>query len=78
AYVRPHDIDISLIPQQSSLPVVVKQVRAIGSVVRLEAAIGQDGETVEIELSRERFNLTPVAVGDKVFIRPHQIKVFEA
>ncbi len=78
AYVRPHDIDISLIPQQSSLPVVVKQVRAIGSVVRLEAAIGQDGETVEIELSRERFNLTPVAVGDEVFIRPRQIKLFEA
>ncbi|RFC32637.1 MAG: sulfate transport system ATP-binding protein [Candidatus Nitrotoga sp. MKT] len=78
AYVRPHDIDISLIPQQSSLPVVVKQVRAIGSVVRLEAAIGQDGEVVEIELSRERFNLTPVAVGDEVFIRPRQIKVFEA
>ena len=78
AYVRPHDIDISLIPQQSSLPVVVKQVRAIGSVVRLEAAIGQDGEVVEIELSRERFNLTPVAVGDEVFIRPRQIKLFEA
>lgn len=78
AYVRPHDIDISLIPQQSSLPVVVKQVRAIGSVVRLEAAIGQDGETVEIELSRERFNITPVTVGDEVFIRPRQIKVFEA
>ena len=78
AYVRPHDIDISLLPQQSSLPVVVKQVRAIGSVVRLEAAIGQDGEVVEIELSRERFNLTPVAVGDEVFIRPRQIKLFEA
>lgn len=77
AYVRPHDIDISLIPQQSSLPVIVKQVRAIGSVVRLEAAIGQDGEVVEIELSRERFNLTPVALGDEVFIRPRQIKLFE-
>jgi sulfate transport system ATP-binding protein len=77
AYVRPHDIDISLIPQQSSLPVVVKQVRAIGSVVRLEAAIGQDGEVVEIELSRERFNIAPVSVGDEIFIRPRQIKLFE-
>ncbi|RFC32294.1 MAG: sulfate transport system ATP-binding protein [Candidatus Nitrotoga sp. SPKER] len=77
AYVRPHDIDISLIPQHSSLPVVVKQVRAIGSVVRLEAVIGHDGEVVEIELSRERFNLTPVAVGDEIFIRPRQIKLFE-
>jgi sulfate transport system ATP-binding protein len=77
AYVRPHDIDISLIPQQSSLSVVVKQVRAVGSVVRLEAAIGQDGEVVEIKLSRERFNLTPVAVGDEIFIRPRQIKLFE-
>ena len=77
AYVRPHDIDISLIPQQSSLPVVVKQVRAVGSVVRLEVAIGQEGEVVEIELSRERFNITPVAVGDEVFIRPRQIKLFE-
>jgi len=60
------------------MPVVVKQVRVIGSVVRLEATIWQDGEVVEIELSRERFNLTPVAVGDEVFIRPRQIKLFEA
>lgn len=77
AYVRPHDIDISLIPQQSSLPVIIRQARAIGSVVRLEAAIQQDGEIIEIELSRERFSTVPVSAGDTVFIRPRQIKLFQ-
>ena len=77
AYVRPHDIDISIMPQQSSLPVIIKQVRAIGSMVKLEAAVQPDGEVVEIELSRERFDSAPVGAGDEVFIRPRQIKLFE-
>jgi sulfate transport system ATP-binding protein len=78
AYVRPHDIDISRIAQDdTALPVEVKLVRAIGSIVRVEVALGSGSEFIEIELSRERFDAAPLVSGDKVFIRPRQFKVFE-
>ena len=78
AYVRPHDIDISTTPQDdTALPVEVKLVRAIGSVVRVEVVADGGSEFIEIELSRERFDAAPLASGDKVFIRPRQFRVFE-
>lgn len=78
AYVRPHDIDISSTPQDdTALPVEVKLVRAIGSIVRVEVSTDGSSELIEIELSRERFDAAPLANGDKVFIRPRQFRVFE-
>jgi len=78
AYVRPHDIDISATPQDgTALPVEVKLVRAIGSVVRVEVVADGSSEFIEIELSRERFDAAPLCEGDKVFIRPRQFRVFE-
>jgi sulfate transport system ATP-binding protein len=79
AYVRPHDIDISITPQDdTALPVEVKLVRAIGSIVRVEVAADGSSELIEIELSRERFDTAPLSAGDKVFIRPRQYRVFES
>lgn len=77
AYVRPHDIDISATPQDATaLPVEVKLVRAIGSVVHVEVMADGSSEFIEIELSRERFSAAPLAHGDKVFIRPRHYSVF--
>jgi sulfate transport system ATP-binding protein len=79
AFVRPHDIDISRVPQDdTALAAQVKIVRALGSVVRLEAAAEGSSEIIEIELSRERFDSAPFAGGDQVFLRPRQIRIFEA
>ena len=65
-------------PQDNtSLAVEVKLVRAIGSVVRVEVAADGSSEFIEIELSRERFDAAPLAIGDKAFIRPRQFRVFE-
>jgi len=77
AYVRPHDIEISRIQQNNNaLQVEVKLVRAIGSVVRVEVATEGSSEFIEIELSRERFDTSPLVNGDKIFIRPRQFRVF--
>ncbi len=78
AYVRPHDIDISVSAQdETSLPVVVNLVRAIGAIVRVEVEIDGSHELIEIELSRERFDAAPLACGDRVYIRPRQFRVFQ-
>jgi sulfate transport system ATP-binding protein len=79
AYVRPHDIDISRVAQDdTALPVEVKLVRAIGSVVRVEVVADGSTEFIEIELSRERFDGSPLVNGDRVFIRPRQFRIFES
>jgi sulfate transport system ATP-binding protein len=78
AYVRPHDIDISITPQDdTALAVEVQLVRAIGSIVRVEVSADGSSEFIEIELSRERYESAPVKEGDKVYIRPRQLRVFE-
>jgi len=78
AYVRPHDIDISITPQDdTALPVEVKLVRAIGSIVRVEVSADGSSEFIEIELSRERFDTAPLVTGDKAYIQPRQFRVFD-
>ncbi|MEW6561618.1 MAG: sulfate ABC transporter ATP-binding protein [Pseudomonadota bacterium] len=77
AYVRPHDIDIALTPQDhSALPADVQQVRAVGPFVRIEAA-DTNGELIEIELSRERYDTQPLQPGTRIYLKPRQIRVFE-
>jgi hypothetical protein len=43
----------------------------------VEVAVDGSSEFIEIELSRERFDTSPLAIGDKAFIRPRQFRVFE-
>ncbi len=77
AYVRPHDIEISATPQDAtSLPAQIRQVRPLGPTVRLEAAAEGISETIEIELSRERYASAPLACGDRVYLRPRRVRVF--
>jgi len=76
--LKQHDIRISLNAQDNTLlPVGVKLVRAISSIVRVEVAVNSSSEFIKIDLSRERFDTAPLANGDKAFIRPRQFKVFE-
>jgi len=49
--------------------------RAIGSVVRVKVAADSNRESIEIELSRNRFDAVSPAHGDKAFIRPRQIRI---
>lgn len=78
AFVRPHDIEISRIRQDAmALSAQIRQVRPLGSVVRLEAEASGSSEIIEIELSRERFDSAPYAGGEHVYLRPRQVKVFE-
>ena len=55
-------------PQAAAVP--------IGPVVRVELQHG--GEIVEVELSRERHESLQLAVGQAVWFRPRQMRVFGA
>ena len=76
AFVRPHDIDITRQAADGALQATVAHVHPIGPVVRVELQHG--GEIVEVELSRERHESLQLAVGQAVWFRPRQMRVFGA
>jgi sulfate transport system ATP-binding protein len=76
AYVRPHDIELSRQALDEALTGTVEEVRRLGGLVRLVLRHGE--EAVEVELSRERYLSEPVQVGETVYFRPRQARVFLA
>jgi sulfate transport system ATP-binding protein len=76
AYIRPQDIDI--VRELNDTPLidaVVGPIQAVGPVVRLELAT-PNGETVEAELTRDRFRQLELREGEPVYVRPRQLRLF--
>ena len=79
AYVRPHDIEIERrAGGEGALPATISQVRAIGPIVRLELNQPHSGETIEVELTQERYQAEKFTTSEQVFIRPKHMRVFLA
>ncbi|NMG45636.1 sulfate ABC transporter ATP-binding protein [Aromatoleum toluvorans] len=76
AFVRPHDIELDVAPLKGGMTAGVLHVHRIGPVVRVE--LEHDGETIEVELTRERAASLDLSVGKTVWIKPRQAKVFAA
>lgn len=76
AFVRPHDIDIEHSPVVGGLEAQVQDVHPIGPVVRVELAHGE--ELIEVELTRERADELALIKGQRVWLKPRQVKVFAA
>jgi sulfate transport system ATP-binding protein len=78
AYVRPHDIE--LLPaeagSEAGVSAIVRHVRAVGPVVRLELENASNGEPIEVELPHDRYIAQRVDIGERVLIRARQMKVF--
>lgn len=76
-YVRPHDIIVQKTQgNQPVLAATVSHIHALGPLVRLELVRAPKGETVEAELTRERFRELQISAGDAVFFRPRNMRVF--
>jgi sulfate/thiosulfate transport system ATP-binding protein len=78
ALIRPHEIDIGSEP--GGWPAVVRDVRVIGPIVRVElCADGQPiHEPLEAEISRERFEAERFHPGQKVGVRFRRWQVYPA
>ncbi len=76
-YVRPHDVEISLEPvPNGSIETVVKFVRAVGPVVRVELERRDEGGLIEAEISHERYKAVPVRPGDTAYVGVRNPRVF--
>ena len=76
--VRPHEIDIGA--ESVGWPAVVRDVRVIGPIVRVElCALGQPAhEALEAEVSREQFEAQRYHVGQKVGVRFRRWQLYPA
>jgi len=77
AYVRSHDIEIERTPQDStSLKSEIKHIQKLGPSVRVTLAIDGSDEFIEAELTRDVYQSLGLQQGERVYVRPRQVRVF--
>ncbi|XRD24429.1 sulfate ABC transporter ATP-binding protein [Lysinibacillus fusiformis] len=75
-YVRPHDIQIEKASIPGTVPVKINHIHLLGTIVQIELRREDLDEFLEAELSKEQFLHLQLEVGDHVFVRSKQLKVF--
>jgi len=77
SYVRSHDIEIERSRLDlTALPAEVKHIRKLGPAVRVTLAIDGNTGFVEAELTRDVFLCLGLQQGERVFVRPRQVRMF--
>ncbi|MFO7536140.1 MAG: TOBE-like domain-containing protein [Kiritimatiellia bacterium] len=77
--VRPHECDLLAAPQGADcLPVIVKNVRRAGAMVRIEMQRTDQEEFLEVDLPRETAELLNPKPGDRLFARPRHVRSYPA
>ena len=76
-HARPHDIEIEREPGNGGwLKASIVRIHSIGPIVRVELLQEDDQSMVEAELTREHYIAARFIVGEDVFIRPRQMKIY--
>ncbi|GGI11170.1 sulfate/molybdate ABC transporter ATP-binding protein [Gottfriedia solisilvae] len=76
-YVRPHQISIEKFEtNQTSISAIVTHIHAVGPIVYVEVLREDTKEYVEVELMNELFIKLNIELGERVFVRPNELKVF--
>ena len=76
AYVRPHDLELTLSPNGSTREAMVERLVHLGFEVRVEL-VRDDGEALSAQLTREEAEALELEQGQIVYIRPIRETVFE-
>lgn len=74
-FVRPHDMDVSLDPEDGAEQAMVQRIVALGFEIRIEFVLG-DGTEVWAQLTRAELQKLELREGQIVYLRPGQIKSF--
>ncbi len=77
-YARPHDIDLDHIEvdDHTTMSAIVARIQNIGPVVRFDLKRTDTGETLEAEMSKERHQQLGFQVGERVAVKPHNLRLF--
>ena len=76
-YVRPHHLSIEREKQaEDAIPAKVTYYHSVGHVVYIEMKRQDVDEYVEAEISKEEFAGLKLKIGEEVFVRPKEVRVF--
>jgi len=76
-FVRPHDLELSRDRTTGTqLEATVRFIIAAGSRVRIELMSKDSSQTIEVELTKERYRELNLRQGDVVFVHPKQQHTF--
>jgi sulfate transport system ATP-binding protein len=76
-YVRPHDIEVARTRNGApSIEATIEHIAPVGALVRLELARRDNGERLDAELPRDRFDALNLRTGETVHLTPRKVQVF--
>lgn len=76
-YARPHEMFVTTTPDEHEyIEAVVVHLNPTGSLVKMELE-RPNGQIIQVEIPSSVLDTTPIAKGDKIYVRPKQTKVFE-
>jgi sulfate/thiosulfate transport system ATP-binding protein len=75
AYVRPHDLEMTLTPNGSTREVMIDRIVYLGFDVRVDL-VDADGERLTTQTTREHAELLELAPGQIVYVRPLEERTF--
>lgn len=77
AYVRTYEVDLARVPNGApAIETVLRHARRFGPVVRLELDRVDDGQIIEAEVSRARFEELGISQGERVYVKPRSARLF--
>lgn len=77
AYIRPHEIELLKDNTEcDALRAVIENVTVIGPTVRVELKADASEHIITTELPKQHFRMLVLKLGDEVWIRPLNSKVF--
>lgn len=74
-FLRPHDVDIFLSGNETTVPAVVKRVIHLGWEIQAELVL-EDQQTFIAHLSREQFHALRLHNGQQVYVKPKEARSF--
>jgi len=74
-FVRPHDLEVSLEPNGTTREAMIVRIVQLGFEARLEL-IGEDGEQLAAQLTRDQVEVLELAPGQIVYVRPTRHTTF--
>jgi len=77
AYIRPHDVELLLEPEDGTTAATVQRVVHLGFEVRVELQLDEDGE-LWAQVTREECERLGLAAGVRTHVRPRRARVFAA
>jgi sulfate transport system ATP-binding protein len=79
SYARPYELDIARhsATKMGAIMATIRYIASAGPVVRLELKREDTGNSLDAEISRERYRELDLNVGDKVDVTPRNLRVFQ-